>query len=640
MGRKVVGFIAAILVAIMAFGVKGALADVGYEDGAPVYRAEHPYNTLGLAADFGVFAETIDQNGHIEANIACKYLINWQDMHTTCGKVFYIQNFAKDLSGTEAHTIGDSKKMIENGVQNLPCPETIDVYVGSNYSVKNEGNDHYAIDGDKIVKFSKSGDVKELTFYNESSTKPFIDIDQEFITLRATAGKIAGYADTGVTFVGNRADYERNNDIQNRRSITCDSSKKINVLNVDFADLTACGSNDIKIYDLGKDSYLYINVTNLPEKSKDITLPKIYINGNDGDRAGEDAKRVIWNFGEQTGDIRIEKLFAGTVLAPNANVNLCGGDLIGSSIAKSFKNGAEVHQIPYTEPEPEPSEVTVTVKAFDGTCCDNPDERIMRGVKLALYKNVSKDGNKEKYKLVKKSTKPTSNDGSASWTIKEAGKYYIKAVEKVNDYALTPIRCSFEVKADSEGKLRIYAIEKAKEANGENNTFTAGADNTSGEFKIRYYSDSLYLAAYVIGADSIELVADGYSFTVTDENGNTQTAEAAQGLADENIMEVHIPTAGTYYVSLYNGSDLLKTKEVDAYLLPNGSYAFVEKEFGTMADDFGKLLAINSNGKNVTKIKTTTQNKINELMNAGSIEFQEMTDGCMFFNAEDPEMIG
>ena len=59
-----------------------------------------------------------------------------------------------------------------------------------------------------------------------------------------------------------------------------------------------------------------------------------------------------------------------------------------------------------------------------------------------------------------------------------------------------------------------------------------------------------------------------------------------------------------------------------------------------MADDFGKLLAINSNGKNVTKIKTTTQNKINELMNAGSIEFQEMTDGCMFFNAEDPEMIG
>lgn len=629
MRRRIVGFIAALLAAVMTFGSAEALAGVKDVKGAPVYEAEDPDNILGVAADFGIFAETVRLGGHVAANVACKEL-SYQNMDATTNGYFYAQKF---ISGNSIGAVSDYQAYFDT-------VSRLDIYVGSEYKLeKTDGGNAWNIScNGETRKISKSGIAKEIYFYNESSSKPFINIDSELKKLTKTAAAISTYAPAGVT-----TDFSN----ENYRKIVCGTGN--NVLNISYDKLMnvkESGYNLTPLYISGiadTDNTLIVNVYGIPE-GKEVKTPEIYFVKQDGSNGSpeacyKDTARVLWNFGSFSGTVNVSAFFGGTVLAPAANVELNGGPLVGSVIAKKFSNGNEVHFIPYRDKKEKESEVTVTVRTLDGTCCDQNIDRGLRGVELTLYKK----NDNGKYKKVK-TEKTADPDSTATWTVKEEGSYYIKETKTIDGYVKSPAKCVFTVKKDKEGILRIYPKKDAKDGNGEVANYTVNDDNTSASFmKFRKYGDSLYTAAYVTGKkNTYKLVSSEYTFKVTDAAGSVidvNTEIGSTGLVDDNgeaydIFEAHIKEAGRYKIEILKDEEVIECKYVNAYLMPVGAYIFVEEDFDPLASNLMSLLGSNFN---ISKIKKSTQNSIQKLMVDSS--FDMMTDGCLFFNVGKGDLV-
>ena len=142
--------------------------------------------------------------------------------------------------------------------------------------------------------------------------------------------------------------------------------------------------------------------------------------------------------------------------------------------------------------------------------------------------------------------------------------------------------------------------------------------------------------------DSFTLVSSEYDFVVTNLDKNyTVAVDMAKGLVDEsgadyNIKEAHIKEAGRYQVDMYSkDGELLDTKYLDIYLLPVGSYTFVEEEFSDLAAEYKQYLG---SDHNIAKLSAANQKEIKKL--ASMRGFDNMTDGCLFFNFETADSIG
>ena len=250
-------------------------------------------------------------------------------------------------------------------------------------------------------------------------------------------------------------------------------------------------------------------------------------------------------------------------------------------------------------------------------------------VKVTLYKA---DANGKYKKYGSDHTKKTAG-GFAAWTIGEEGSYYISEKETTEGFAKTPIKCFFTVDKE-DGVLKINAIKNPLETNGQSETFDYINDKearNSGYFKLRHYSNSMYMAAFEMENGLLSLVTDQYRIEVKKEGSETALATfAAQNLAEDyNMLEANITEAGSYHVYLYSGTELLETKDVDVYYSPVGIPFFVEKDNAELAGLYESLLGAKFN---MTKIKSKTQKEIVKLQKAHPDEFAEMTDGCIFFD--------
>ncbi len=629
MRRRIFGFIAALLAAVMAFGSAEALAGVKYSKGIPVYVAEDPDNILGIAADFGMFAETIKLGGHVASNAACKEL-SYQNMDATTNGYFYAQ---KLISGNSIGAISDYQA-------NFDTVERLDIYVGSEYGLeKTDGGNAWNITlNGETRKISKSGVAKEINFYNESSSTPFIDIDAELKKLTAAANEITGYPAKGAT-----VDFSD----QNNRKIFCGTGN--NVLNISYDELMNTNEWGYNLTPLcisgiaDTDNTLIVNVYGIPA-GKEVKTPEIKFVKQDGstgspEQCYKDMTKILWNFGSFSGTVNVSAFIGGTILAPAASVELNGGPLVGGVIAKNFSNGNEVHFIPYKVKKEKESKVTVTVRTLDGTCCDQNIDRGLRGVELTLYRK----NDNGKYKKVK-TQKTEDPDSTATWTIKEEGSYYIKETKTIDGYVKSPAKCVFTVEKDKEGILRIYPKKDAKDGNGEVKNYTVNDDNTSAAFmKFRKYGDSLYTAAYITGKkNTYKLVSSEYTFKVTDAAGNAievNTDINSTGFFDGNSeaydsFEAPIKEAGRYKVEILKDNEVIESKYVNAYLMPVGAYIFVEEDFDPLASDLMSLLGSKFN---ISKIKSSTQKSIQSLMVDDN--FDMMTDGCLFFNVGKGDLV-
>ncbi len=598
---KVLGFILAVIASLMLCGTIDSFADVKDVNGAPVYVASDPGNLLGIAADFGIFADKVDMTAHVASTVACNSL-KYGNMHPTTNGVIYARKYVA------GNAIGCSDAYSSF----LPEVKKLQVYVGSQYKISstNQGQRWTLNDGKTSLDIDCGCPA---VFYNESASTPFINIESELEGLKNTAVALKALPDSGASF---------QNLLQgNDKRINC--TEDVNVLNLSYNDFTG---NPLHIYGIkGTDRQLTVNVTGIERLNK-VSLPQIFFENDSAETGARYAAQVIWNFGDFDGEVSLDGEFGGTILAPAATVRM-NSNLIGLVIAKTFLNyGGEVHFIPSKYKKS--SEVQVSIESVDGTCCPSVP---IKGVKAVLYKKT--EGKKYK-KYGSDAVKTTGEDSVATWTIKEEGDYYIRESKVVDGFAQTPVKCFFTVKKDENGVLRIYGKKNPKEGNGENTTFKANSDNTAASFKLRHYSDSLYLAAYIAGeGNDFELVSFDYTFAVTNLiTGQSVDVVKASGVVDEfgteyNMNEAHIKESGRYQVTISADGAVLETKVVDVYLLPVGAYTFVEREFGELADAYEALLGT---GYNVTKINTATQQKI--LTMSAEEGFDMMTDGCVFFD--------
>lgn len=605
MKRKFFGFIAALLAVFMTFSATEALAGVTYKDaGTPKYQADSD-SILGIAADFGIFADEIEMTAHVHSNAACNTLRSSSNLTVLSHSNGVI--YAKDYQCDKA--LG-----IENKYSNIPgnCNE-LTVCVGSDYSLEKQNNG-----GRWILK--KNGQEMTIdcntktTFIKENSADPFISITDELSSLEKTAKVLAGLGDTDKDIF--------KKDSKDDQWIVCNNDE--NVANISY---TKFGDRPLYIDGIKDTEHtLIVNVTDL-SNTDTVKIPKIEYKGASVDNENAKyAQNTIWNFGDYTGTVITGGDFAGTILAPKATVKIGGGNIVGSVIAQKFINtNGEVHFV-FNRTKKINTEVTVSIQALDGTCCDkdefgNPvSYRLLPGVKVALYKKI---GNKYK----KQTTRTTKSDATASWTIDKTGDYCIKALSAPDGFIKTPIKCLFTVDEDDNGVLRIN-VTKGKEGNGQSNTGKASDDKTSASFKIRFYSDSIYMAAYD-GTDGSLVHINDDSLTVTDSLGSGVTVGQAQGLQDEtgnayDMKESHITNPGRYTVQL-----LGETKDIDIYLLPSGLYLSVEYDESGIAENI-----FNSFGKyELTKIKSGQQKLINDYMKS----HEELFDGCLFFEVDAPQ---
>ena len=613
MRRKLLSFVAALLSAVMVIGTVETSAAVSNANGAPVYVAEDSSNLLGMAADFGIFADTIKLTGHVASNVACNSL-RYNGLDATAYGVFYAKEFVDPYDvAFGANT---------DYIRFLASVDDLDVYVGSDYKLERvDGNNAWNVTGKngRTVKISKGGNAKTITFHNEDASTPFINIDAELATLKQTAVSLAAMPAVGASFSAQD---------QNERKIEVTGAQS--VLNLSY--------NDLKQYDTplyitgikGTGNTVIINIKDIPAGVKSVSTPQIYLDGknrpnNNAESCAEYTSQVLWNFGSYSGTVYVDREFGGTILAPAAFVDLHGGNIVGSVIAKSFQNGSEVHFIPYKGKKIEqPSEVTVSVESVDGTCCP---ATVRLSFSAALYKLNPATG---KYK--KQGGTKVSPEGFLTWTIKNEGTYYIREFDVQENFVQTPIKCIFSVEKDENGILRIYPKKNASESKGESQKYTVNKANTDLTFKLRHYSDSMYFAAYSLDEKEIALHSFDYSFEVI----NLDTAayiryDVAQGLSEAYEMyEAHM-TAGHYAVNMYRDNELIEAKCVDVYVAPVGSLFFVERDNEELANEYERYLGTKLN---MTKIKKSDRDQMQRLAKENPADFAMMTDGCLFFNIE------
>ena len=323
MKRKLMGFVAAMLSMFLLFGTVETSAATTKENGATVYQAEYPDSLLGMAADFGIFADKVELTGHVASNVACNSL-KYNDMHTTANGYFYAKEW---LGGNSIGSIADYVAYFDTATQ-------LDVYVGSQYELKQEADGSWLIleNGRQIGnKVQKSGVAQKIEFHNEDSAVPFIDIEKEL-------GKLNDVAASLYQLPADGAKYERKGNDDNNKTITV--TKEFSVLNLPYSEVKK--QNAIYITGIkGTERNLIINVTGIPEGAKEFDTDKIFLDEKDAPNNAPEtnakyASQILWNFGNYNGTINIKGEYAGTILAPSATVNLCAGNIVGSVIAKKF----------------------------------------------------------------------------------------------------------------------------------------------------------------------------------------------------------------------------------------------------------------------------------------------------------------
>ena len=279
MKSKVICFLVAAVASLILFGTVSAHAGVEYVNGDPVYKASDAGNLLGIAADFGIFADEVDLRADAETNAACNHL-SFDTLRLTTNGIIYAGEFkAKD---------GQNLQYSDRYQQFLPKVETLDVYVGKNHTLSQNTDKTWNVNNHKVncnqisVNFIKEGSV------------PFIDVKTELNRLTDLACSLAKLPDSG-------ASYQWNN--ESDRSIVCNEG--VNVLNLSYKDLVNEGHSftEIRIYGIrDSENTSLINITGL-EGVEEVSIPKICFGTNSVEDSvkAKHVSQILWNFADFAG---------------------------------------------------------------------------------------------------------------------------------------------------------------------------------------------------------------------------------------------------------------------------------------------------------------------------------------------------
>ncbi len=299
--------------------------------------------SLGSVNDFAVFAKNYKNSNDMEGNIAVQ---NWTVGSHTMGMTGHIKDgYDYDIS------------YVENIVGGLNKDEAFrsgnPLIIGDAYTPGTQDS-NFTLTVNGVTK--KIGNVTDVVNIKNSSYK--IDFDTAMAGVRQYASAMYGKSDTeGVTFKNPNGNTTTKSD--KVQTIQCKPNIN-NIINIKASELLGWADN-VQITGLGDTGSVTFNIKyDVAEK---FTKPHFTINGTGTGGYDVTGGRILLNFGTQQGEITFGELYSGTILAPNATVDIYTTHN-GSVFADTVENiGGEIHKNPWKPGnEQKPASVKVTLK--------------------------------------------------------------------------------------------------------------------------------------------------------------------------------------------------------------------------------------------------------------------------------------
>ena len=299
--------------------------------------------SLGSVNDFAVFAKNYKNSNDMEGNIAVQ---NWTVGSHTMGMtgnikdghdydISYVENIVGGLNKDEAFRSGNP------------------LIIGDAYTPGTQDS-NFTLTVNGVTK--KIGNVTDVVNIKNSSYK--IDFDTAMAGVRQYASAMYGKSDTeGVTFKNSNGNTTTKSD--NVQTIQCKPNIN-NIINIKASDLKKWADN-VQITGLGNTGSVTFNIKyDVAEK---FTKPHFTINETGTGGYAVAGGRILLNFGTQQGEITFGELYSGTILAPNATVDIYTTHN-GSVFADTVENiSGEIHKNPWKPGnEQKPTSEKVTLK--------------------------------------------------------------------------------------------------------------------------------------------------------------------------------------------------------------------------------------------------------------------------------------
>lgn len=331
-------------------GVVTQAANDDVQDGGHVSQdfSNENTNALGYASNFHIFANEATLNAHTNGNIA---------VGTLNGNVNFGTNVHEGHVTTDVSYVQNINTMANSSFVNQSDNRTNKVIFGENNDVNVS---------DPTRTNVNNIDVDHLTkdeTHQDKNGNQYIDFNEYFKELEQKSVSLTNK--TPQVSVSNSDFPDQNQRVINLEDYEVTADNKI-VIDLDPDVLTA--GTPLTIYGLSQDAGGTNIVFNVDTKGQDpywvnSQIKLIYNDGttnNNTERPNQeteyfDDNHVLWNFYDSTasdklynGQINIERPFQGSVLAPNATVQV-DANLDGNIVADKVIINAETHRWDYQD---------------------------------------------------------------------------------------------------------------------------------------------------------------------------------------------------------------------------------------------------------------------------------------------------
>lgn len=285
------------------------------------YNSSQP---LGISGNFHIVAfGTATLNAHTNGNVLANILkanVNFGTSGIT-NELSYVQNYSKVASTSAAST----SHVLALGSSNILS------LVDNNNSI--------AVNGTKIDS------PKNIWMDLSTSALPFINMNSVYNQIKGISSTLASYANVNLTSNLKTTSGGGNN--YDSSYLQLSSPDAVGVYNISAANLNNYTYFGIKGFQSGSNGTVIINVDCSGATTVNVPNSQIYINGSQISLSNAlppfTLGRVIWNFINCSGKTINTNLLAGTVVAPDATINV-GQNLNGSIIGNNVNINAESHR--------------------------------------------------------------------------------------------------------------------------------------------------------------------------------------------------------------------------------------------------------------------------------------------------------
>ena len=538
--------------------------------------------SLGIAGNFHIVAfDTATLTTHTNGNVLAHNLIAQSNFGTNqlTDELSYVQNIEQ--------------------FPNSGLPRTTDVLVvGSGVQVGTQDN-LFTLNGTRIDR------PHYLIQDKDTSSAPYIDLDEVKTDIENRARAMSQVSDTGVT-----VDFSD----QNNRTITYVAGSGAGYYNMTAADFNKISNTplNIKGFTSGSEQAVIINID--CTGATEINTPQqmnVYVDGGVVSRSetGEfSTGKVILNFYNTSEDLTINATnVCGQIIAPNANLSVANGN--GNFIARNITIKGETHRTDFTGTTT-PFRASVSgVKTVDGNA---PTESFT----FDSYALVN--GNWEKDETV------TSNATTGSFSFSEKtyeaeGTYWYAISENqsgVSGYNLATdlYLVKVEIQKQSSGDSTAYTLKSVTYYKAKQGVTSSNADGT------------VDIAAIVgaVNENKLEQLSSGATFRADQITFNNTTARNGKLKVTKTTTGANTPDTASFTVTGPDGFTPVTFTYADIKAaggtytlsnLPEGTYTVTEDE--TSAQVAGYNLVVTNNGvetqvtlgneSNVTLINTYTK---------------------------------